>query len=124
MIQRAVELYADIPVEVEIRNQARVHLWYEKKFGIKCPQHDSVETGIDSWIATSAMLGARIDDDGRWVFYAPRGLSDFFAMAVRPNNMLGTRKAYEKKTERWKGIWKDLKIEPWPETVKERETRQ
>lgn len=115
IIQRGTTLFSDIPVEVEIRNQARVHLWYEKKYGVKCPKHESVEAGIDSWIATSAMLGVRIGEDGKWVAYAPRGLSDFFALVVRPNTMLGSREAYERKVGRWKGIWKDLKVEEWPE---------
>lgn len=119
VIQAANKLYADLAVEVEVRNQARVHLWYEKKHGRKCPEHQSVEAGIDSWISTSAMIGIRISDrvgnDGEleWDVYAPRGLSELFGMVVRPNTDIGTREAYEKKTRRWKGIW-DVKVEEWP----------
>lgn len=114
-IQRGKKLFADVPVEVEIRNQARIHLWYEKKHGVPCPPHKGVEEGIDSWISTSAMLGVRLGDDGEWSVYAPHGLSMFFNMVVRPNPAVGTREVYEKKAERWKAIWKELKIEPWPE---------
>lgn len=116
VIQAGKQLFADIPVEVEIRNQARVHLWYEKKYGIPCPPHKSVEAGIDTWISTSAMVGVRLEETGQWTIYAPRGLSDFFSMVVRPNTVIGEREAYEKKAKRWKTIWTNVTIEPWPES--------
>lgn len=72
-IQAGKKLFADIPVEVEIRNQARVHLWFEDKFGVACPPHKSVEAGIDTWNTTSAMIAVRLEDDGGWTIYAPRG---------------------------------------------------
>jgi hypothetical protein len=115
VIQAGKRLFADISVEVEIRNQARVHLWYEKRFGLACPAHQSVEDGIDSWISTSAMLGVRLEENGEWIFYAPRGLSDFFNMVVRPNTAFAKRENYEKKVERWRAIWRGLKVEAWPE---------
>ncbi|KAI8261754.1 hypothetical protein K4K53_000170 [Colletotrichum sp. SAR 10_77] len=114
-IQRGRTLFADIPAEVEIRNQARVHLWYEAKFGAPCPRHESVEAGIDSWIATSAMIGVRVEADGEWRVYAPRGLSDFFNMVVRPNPQVGVREKYEEKARRWLGIWTGLTVMPWVE---------
>ncbi|KAI8271146.1 hypothetical protein K4K58_000021 [Colletotrichum sp. SAR11_239] len=114
-IQRGRALFADVPAEVEIRNQARVHLWYEAKFGAPCPRHESVEAGIDSWIATSAMIGVRLEADGEWRVYAPRGLSDFFNMVVRPNPQVGVREKYEEKARRWLGIWKGLTVMPWVE---------
>lgn len=114
VIQRGNRLFQDLSVEVEIRNQARVHLWYEKRFGVQCATHQSVEGGIDSWISTSAMIGIRLLDDGEWSVYAPRGLSDFFNMVVRPNPTVGVKEAYDKKTQRWLGIWDKLVVEPWP----------
>lgn len=115
-IQRAKSLFADMPeVEIEIRNQARVHLWYEEKYGVKCPPHRSVEAGIDTWISTSAMIGIRLNkQDDTWTVYAPRGLSDYFNMVARPNASLGLKENYDKKAARWKGIWDKLTVEPWP----------
>lgn len=115
-IQQAKALFSDMPsVEIEIRNQARVHLWYEGKYGTKCAPHRSVEAGIDSWISTSAMIGIRLGQDGEsWSVYAPRGLSDYFNMVARPNASLGVRENYDKKAARWKGIWDKLTVEPWP----------
>jgi hypothetical protein len=34
VIAKARTLFADVPVEVQVRNQARVPLWYETKYGI------------------------------------------------------------------------------------------
>ncbi|KAJ2972825.1 hypothetical protein NQ176_g6936 [Zarea fungicola] len=115
-IQRAKSLFEDMPeVEIEIRNQARVHLWYEAKYGVTCPPHRSVEAGIDSWISTSAMIGIRLNkQDDTWTVYAPRGLSDYFNMVARPNTSLGLKENYDKKAARWKGIWDKLTVEPWP----------
>ncbi|KAI9154911.1 hypothetical protein HJFPF1_07471 [Paramyrothecium foliicola] len=115
VIQAGKALFADIPVEVEIRNQARVHLWYEKRFSLRCPAHESVEAGIDSWISTSAMVGVRLEKDGSWSLYAPRGLSDFYNMVVRPNPVLGKKEAFEKKVARWRSIWKNIEVEAWEE---------
>jgi hypothetical protein len=35
--------------EVEIRDEARVHLWYEAKFGTPCPPYTSAADAIDSF---------------------------------------------------------------------------
>ncbi|KAK2017602.1 DUF925-domain-containing protein [Colletotrichum eremochloae] len=115
VIRRGREVFAGIPVEVEIRNQARVHLWYPAKFGVPCPQHKSVEAGIDTWISTSAMIGVRLEEDDRWKVYAPIGLSDYYKMVVRPNTVIGVKEAYEEKARRWLGIWEGLTVFPWPE---------
>ena len=37
VIQAGHEVFAGLPAPVQIRNQARVHLWYEPKFGIPLP---------------------------------------------------------------------------------------
>src|SRR4051794_26673886 len=70
----------DLPVEVEVRNEARVHLWYEAKFGTPCPPFASVEAAIDAFPAVCSCVGVRLDHGGRWHFHAPHGLGDLFAM--------------------------------------------
>ncbi|WP_432855365.1 nucleotidyltransferase family protein [Amycolatopsis sp. CA-161197] len=78
VIQSAKHVFADIPIEVEIRNEARVHLQYEEKFGTPCPAHLSTEDAIGSFAATTCCLGVRLESGGRWRVYAPHGLSDVF----------------------------------------------
>jgi hypothetical protein len=54
VIEEGCRLFGDLPAPVQIRNQARVHLWYEQKFGVPCPPHDSAEAAIDTFEATTA----------------------------------------------------------------------
>lgn len=116
VIQEGARVFANLPTRVEIRNQARVHLWYPKKFGIPCPRHTSTEGAIMSWLSGTALFGVRLQPDGEWKVFAPWGFTDILNLTVRPNPASGTRAAYEKKTARWQAIWPDLKVIPWPTT--------
>ncbi|MFF4542519.1 nucleotidyltransferase family protein [Streptomyces aureus] len=114
VIKAGRDVFADLPAEVEIRNEARVHLWYEQKFGVPCPPHTSTEAAIDRFAATTCCLGARLEPDGGWRVYAPHGLSDVFNLVVRPNPVLAPREVYETKAARWKNEWPELTVLPWP----------
>jgi uncharacterized protein len=108
------QVFAGLPAPVQIRNQARVHLWYEQKFGLPCHPHESTEAAIDTYEATTACLGVRQQSSGRWRIYAPHGFSDVFNLVVRPNPVLAPRHVYEAKTTRWREQWPGLTILPWP----------
>ncbi|MET8760449.1 nucleotidyltransferase family protein [Lentzea sp. NPDC004782] len=90
VIQAGERVFHDLPVDVEIRNEARVHLWYEDHFGVPCAPHTSTEAAIDSFAATTCCLGIRLGGDGRWRVYAPHGLSDVFNLVVRPKPGAGS----------------------------------
>ncbi|MFH0891476.1 MAG: nucleotidyltransferase family protein [Candidatus Falkowbacteria bacterium] len=111
-IQKGKELFKDIPVSVEIRNQARVHLWYEKRFGKKIGQYKSAEEAISTWPTTATSVGIR-RENGRFQVYAPFGLDDLLDMIVRANKTLITEKIYQDKAKRWIEFWPNLKIIPW-----------
>ena len=115
VIRTGAEVFTGTPVPVQIRNQARVHLWYEPKFGVPCPPHDSAESAIDTFETTTAAIGVRLLSDGRLLVYAPFGLADVFNLVVRPNPVLATRDVYEKKTSRWRRQWPELTVHPWPD---------
>ncbi len=116
VIKTGKEVFADLPADVEIRNEARVHLWYEDKFGVACPPYDSTEAAIDNFAATTCCLGVRLEIDGRWRVYAPHGLSDVFNLVVRPNPVLAPRAVYEAKAARWRQQWPELTVLDWPST--------
>ena len=113
VIRAGDEIFAGLAAPVQIRNQARVHLWYEQKFGSPCPPHASSEAAIDTYEATVACLGVRLEPGGRCRVYAPYGLSDVFNLVIRPNPVLATRDVYETKTARWQGQWPGLTVLPW-----------
>ncbi|MDX3194815.1 nucleotidyltransferase family protein [Streptomyces sp. MN03-5084-2B] len=100
----------DLPVDVEVRNEARVHLWYEAKFGTPCPPFASTEAAIDAFPAVCSCVGVRLEAGGSWHFYAPHGLDDLFAMVVRPNPVLAPREVYERKAARWRAQWPALRV--------------
>jgi uncharacterized protein len=106
--------FAGLPAPVQIRNQARVHLWYPQKFGLPCPPYSSTESAIDTFETMTASLGVRLEPGGRWRVYAPYGFSDVFNLVVRPNPALAPRHVYEAKTARWRQEWPQLTVLPWP----------
>lgn len=116
VIKAGHEIFADLPAEVEIRNEARVHLWYEQKYGVPCAPHTSTEAAIDCFAATTCCLGVRLESGGRWRVYAPHGLADVFNLVVRPNPVLAPPEVYETKTARWKRQWPGLTVLDWPVT--------
>lgn len=113
VIRRAGALFADLPAPVEVRNEARVHLWYEERFGVPCPPYASTEAAIASFPNQSSCFGVRPGDEGLDV-YAPFGFSDLFAFRARPNPVLAPRAVYEAKTARWRREWPQLTVLPWP----------
>jgi uncharacterized protein len=115
VIQAGHEIFAGLPAPVQIRNQARVHLWYEPKYGIPCPPHDSAEAAIDTFEATTACLGVRLLPGGNLRIYAPHGFADVFNLVARPNPVLAPRHVYEAKTTRWREQWPGLTVLPWPQ---------
>jgi hypothetical protein len=119
VIRSAGEAFAGIEAVTEVRNEARVHLWYEQKFGVAAPPFASTEGAIDSFAATTCCLGVRLEPDGSWRVYAPHGLSDIFNLVVRPNPVLAPREVYESKAARWKRQWPELTILDWPRPVRD-----
>ena len=106
-------LFPGIPIEIDVKNEARVHLWYESHFGYPIQPYQSVEEAIDSWPTTATAIGVRLEDDGFLAVYAPYGLNDLFGMTVRPNKVQITEEIYLAKVKRWKACWPGLTIVPW-----------
>ena len=70
---------------VEVRNQARVHLWFEQKFGEPYEPLTSSAQALSRFTSTVFAVGVRLEDDDRLTVHAPFGLEDLFAMRLRPN---------------------------------------
>lgn len=115
-VQRANDLFRDLAVRVEVINEARVHLWYQSKFGVRLEPYKSVEAAIRTWPTTATSVGVRLDEHGNFRVYAPYGLSDLFGLVVRPNRTLVTREVYQEKATRWKTAWPDLTVLPWEQS--------
>lgn len=70
-IQAAKDAFAGLPAAVEVRNEARVHVWYERNFGVPCPPYSSTEAAIDPFLSTVSCLGVWLGADGSGRIHAP-----------------------------------------------------
>ena len=70
---------------VEVRNQARVHVWFEGKFGEPYTPLSCSGEALERFVSPIFAVGARLEPDGRMAVVAPFGLEDLFAMRLRPN---------------------------------------
>jgi hypothetical protein len=100
------------PVKLDIKNQARVHVWYKEHFGYDIKPYTSVEEAINTWPTTATSIGVRFEN-GTMKLYAPFGLNDLFGMIVRANKAKITEEIYMQKVNKWKAKWPDLAIIPW-----------
>jgi hypothetical protein len=70
---------------VEVRNQARVHLWFESKFDEPYTPLSCTAEALDRFASPMFAIGVRLEPDDRLHIEAPSGLSDLFALRLRPN---------------------------------------
>ena len=111
-IKRAAALFGDLGVKVELRNQARVHLWYPRKHGLPYPELRCSTEGIDRFLTKNTQIGIRRTREGYEV-YAPNGYDDVAALIVRPNPGPNFSAAnYETKAARWKALWPEITVLP------------
>lgn len=110
--RRVREILADVQVELDVTNEARVHLWYPTRFGPTIPPYQSTEHAISTWPTTASSIAVRVHRDSL-VVCAPFGLRDLFAMVVRPNKAIINEHVYNDKASRWADHWPRLRVLPW-----------
>jgi hypothetical protein len=103
---------ANFDVRIEVRNQARVHLWYPQKHDLPYPALHGSTQGIDRFLTQNTKVGIRRTPDDHEV-YAPHGFDDIADMIVRPNPGPNfSAAAYEAKTGRRKELWPEITVLP------------
>jgi uncharacterized protein len=75
---------------VEVRNQARVHLWFSAKFGGDYRPLSCTDEALARYLCYSDAVAVRLEADDSISIAAPFGLDDVFAMVMRPNPVRGT----------------------------------
>ena len=68
VIRRLHAPFATLGAKVEVRNQARVHLWYTEKHGLPYPPLHSSTEGIDRFLTRNTQFGIRRTLDGYDVY--------------------------------------------------------
>ena len=101
-----------IDTSFDIKNQGRVYIWYNEKYGTDRDKYKSVEDAISSWGATVTCVGVRLENNELKV-YCPYGLNDVFSMIIRPVKKEFEKESYVKRANKWKEKWEKLKIVKW-----------
>lgn len=113
IISKIKDLYSDLNLEVDVKNQARVHLWYNSRFCYSIKPYTSLESALNTWPTTATSIGVRKEKSNELKVYAPFGLNDLFGKIVRANKVQITKQIYEDKVSSWLSKWPDLNIIPW-----------
>jgi uncharacterized protein len=96
--------------QVEVRNQARVHLWFENRFGEPYEPLGSTDEALGRFVAPTFAVGVRLEADDAITVAAPFGLEDVFAMVVRPNPNRPVAKGWARTVENARGGWPELTV--------------
>ncbi|GAB5054193.1 nucleotidyltransferase family protein [Pediococcus parvulus] len=110
------QLLSELPLKkynIDVKNEARVHLWYQHRFGQKINPYVSTEDAISTWPTTASSLGVYLNKQQDIEAFAPYGLNDVFSGIVRPNKKMITESIYMNKAIKWKSKWPELKVVAW-----------
>jgi hypothetical protein len=116
VIRRVAAAFGDWPRLVEVRNQARVHLWFEGRFGTPYAPLTCTDESFARYASIAHAVGVRLEDDDRLDIVAPFSLDDLFAMRLRPDRALGNGPSHDAKARRFKALWPEVTGELWDGT--------
>ncbi|WP_295243772.1 nucleotidyltransferase family protein [uncultured Brevundimonas sp.] len=102
----------DEPVrsQVEVRNQARVHLWFQNRFGEPYAPLSSTDEALGRFVAPTFAVGVRLEADGSLSVAAPFGLDDVFALTIRPNPNRPVAEGWAKAVDSARARWPELTV--------------
>lgn len=102
-----------LEVPVEVKNQARVHLWYEEHFGYPYEKLASAKEGIDRFLVPSTCVGVR-PRAGEYEIYAPNGLAILYAGLLSPNPLVPHLPLFRRKAASYRSRWEWLRVIEMP----------
>ncbi|MET2829463.1 nucleotidyltransferase family protein [Mesorhizobium shangrilense] len=113
VIRKAAKHFEGLTLPVEVRNQARVHLWYEARFGDAYPLLSSSAEALSYFASKTHAVGVRFDAAGQLNLVAPFGLDDIFSFRITPNHALNNQRTHEAKGGRARENWPEIAVLPW-----------
>jgi len=114
VIKRVNAALPALAERIEVRNQARVHLWYETRFGRPYQALSCSLESLISYAAKTHAVAVRLSADSGLEIHAPFGLANIFSMRLVPNTAMDNRATHEEKGARMKALWPELEVVPWP----------
>ena len=115
VIKRLDTRFAHLPLPLQVRNQARVHLWFPQKFGTPFQPLTSSAEMLGRYASKTHSVGARLEANDTMTIVAPFGLDHIFSMRIVPNPVLDNKKAHETKAARAQSMWPEVTVLPWPD---------
>lgn len=110
-IKRAFSAFEEpLRSKVEVRNQARVAIWFEAKFGEPYPPLAYTDEALKRFVAPGFAVGVRLEKDDEISVVAPFGLDDVFNLTIRPNPNRPLAKDWDRVVEKAKARWPELNI--------------
>ncbi len=101
---------------VEVRNQARVPIWFPAHFGEPYEPLSGTDEALERFVAPAFAVGVRLAADDTISVAAPLGLDDIFALTLRPNPNRTLAKDWPRVVERARARWPELTVIE-PETL-------
>ncbi|MBU1538961.1 MAG: nucleotidyltransferase family protein [Alphaproteobacteria bacterium] len=98
--------------EVEVRNQARVHIWFPDRFGESYEPLTDTDEALSRFVAPAFAVGVRLEADDSISVAAPFGLEDVFSMTLRPNPNRPLAKGWDKAVASARARWPELTVIP------------
>ncbi len=96
--------------QVEVRNQARVHLWFQNRFGEPYAPLPSTDEALGRFVAPTFAVGVRLEADDSLSIAAPFGLDDVFALTIRPNPNRPVARGWAKAVDSARARWPELTV--------------
>ena len=109
IIKDLKERLKHLDLKFDIKNEKRVHIWYNEKYKTNRKEYESVEDAISKWGTTITCLGVRMENN-KLIVCAPYGLNDLFNLIIRPVKIDFIKEDYEKKVTKWTSKWELLKV--------------
>lgn len=96
--------------QVEVRNQARVHLWFKDRFGEDYAPLSCTDEALDRFVAPAFAIGLRLEPDDSLSVAAPFGLADVFDRVIRPNPDRPRARGWERAVASALARWPEVQI--------------
>jgi len=116
VIKRVADAFDEpFRTDVEVRNQARVHIWFPDRFGEPYEALTGTDEALARFVAPAFAVGVRLEPDDSISIAVPFGLEDVFSMTLRPNPDRPLAKGWDKAVASARARWPELTvIQPEP----------
>lgn len=108
VIRQVEQATRDLAVTVDVKNQARVHLWYRSRYGEDYPQLKTAQAGTRRYLVTCTCIAINVHSGE---VFAPYGLDDMASGILRMNPLNAKEQLFQQKAASYRERW------PWLTTI-------